>query len=66
MSKPKYDITVKLVGHDGNAFFILGKVQRALRDAKVNAEEIKAIMSEAMSGDYDDLLATCMKYVNVV
>jgi len=64
--EPKYpNITVQLVGSDGNAFAVLGKVRQALRRAKVAAEEIEAFMKEAMSGDYDNLLATCMKWVNV-
>jgi len=60
------DITVKLVGSDGNAFAILGKVSGAMRRAgNVPKEEIDAFMEEATSGDYDHLLATCMKWVDV-
>jgi len=62
--EPKTDITVELVGYDGNAFAILGRVSRALRKGghKELAEEF---MKEATSRDYDHLLQTCMKYVNV-
>lgn len=64
--QPKYpDIRVKLVGEDGNAFAILGRVQRALRKAKLPAEEVTAFFTEATSGDYDHLLRTCMKWVDV-
>jgi len=63
---PKYpDIKVKLVGEDGNPFAILGKVCKALRGARVPQEEVTAFMSEATSGDYDHLLVTCMKWVDV-
>ncbi len=58
-------IKVKLTGKDGNAFFILGTVINAMRKAKVPAEDIAAFQEEATSGDYDNLLATAMKYVNV-
>ena len=58
-------IKVQLTGRDGNAFAILGTVQRALKSANVPAEEIEKWRTEAMSGDYDNLLATCMRWVDV-
>ena len=60
------DITVELIGNDGNAFVILGAVSNALRRNKVPKEEIDTFLSEATSGDYDNLLQTCMKWVDVV
>lgn len=66
MSDVKYpSIKVKLVGHDGNAFAILGRVREALRKAQVPADEQQKFMDEAMSGDYNNLLVTCMKWVKV-
>lgn len=63
---PKYpDVHVRLSGTDGNAFAILGAVQRHLRGAGVTAPEIKAYMDEATSGDYDHLLQTTMRWVDV-
>ena len=59
------NIKVKLTGSDGNAFAILGKVIRALRTANLPKEEIDAFTAEATSGDYDHLLQTCMKWVNI-
>jgi hypothetical protein len=59
------NIKVKLVGTDGNAFALIGKVKQALRDKKVPVEEQKKFVEEAMSGDYDHLLATCCEWVNV-
>lgn len=59
------EITVKLVGEDGNAFAILGNVQRAMRRGGVPKEEIDEFLKEATSGDYNHLLATCMKWVEV-
>ena len=53
-------VRVKMVGQDGNAFAILGRVQKAMRRAGVEKVAIEAYMKEAMSGDYDHLLATTM------
>ncbi len=58
-------IKVKLVGEDGNAFYILGKVRQALRRGGKGKEFIDAFTAEATSGDYHHLLATCMKVVEV-
>jgi len=55
---------VKLIGEDGNAFLILGKVSRALKKAGMH-KEAKEFLKEATSGDFDHLLATVMKYVDV-
>ncbi len=51
---------VELVGTDGNAFAIMGKVARALRQAGK-----PELVKPAMSGDYDHLLQITMKYVDV-
>ncbi len=57
-------VRVKLVGMDGNAFFILGRCQRAAKRANLPEGDIKAFMAEAESGDYNHLLATCMRWFN--
>ena len=59
------EIKVKLTGEDGNAFSILGRVTRAMRHASVSKEERDAFHAEATSGDYDHLLATAMRWVDV-
>ena len=56
--------TVKLLGTDGNAFSILGKVSNALRNTG-QGEKVEQYMKEAMAGDYDNLLRVTMQYVNV-
>lgn len=61
---PKTNVTVNLIGKDGNAFVILGTVVKALKKAGYE-KEAKEYQKEAMSGDYNDLLATTMKYVEV-
>lgn len=63
---PKYpDIEVELIGKDGNAFMILGLVSKALKRAGVSKAEVDEYMAEAMSGDYDHLLQTTMRWVEV-
>ena len=63
---PKYpDITVELVGKDGNAYNLLGICLRAMREADLPQEERDAFEKEATSGNYDHLLATCIKWFNV-
>jgi hypothetical protein len=63
---PRYpDIRVRLVGEDGNAFAILGRVMRAMRRAGLPPEEVPAFRDEATAGDYDDLLATVLRWVDV-
>jgi len=59
------DVEVELVGQDGNAFLILGKVQKALRRAGVSEEEVKQYYEEATAGDYNHLLRTTMDWVEV-
>jgi hypothetical protein len=62
MKKP----TVQLIGKDGNAFSILGKVSKALQRNGAGKEYIDKYRKEAMSGDYDNLLRVTMEYVEVV
>jgi hypothetical protein len=61
---PKTNIKVKLVGTDGNAFAILGKVKGALNKGGY-PDLAQEFLKEAMSGDYDHLLQTAMDYVEV-
>ena len=56
---------VKLIGQDGNAFAVLGTCQRAAEKAGWTPEQINQWRTEAMSGDYNHLLATCMTYFDV-
>lgn len=66
MNKVKYpDITVQLVGLDGNAFSILGRCRAAMKRAHLPEAEINEFTKEAVSGDYNHLLATCVEWFNV-
>ena len=51
-------VKMQLVGLDGNAFVIMGTWRsNALRQGW-SQEEVRAVLEEAQSGDYDHLLAT--------
>jgi hypothetical protein len=64
--EPKYpDVQVQLVGEDGNAFAIMGRVASALKSAGVPQSEIDEYYEESTSGDYDKLLQTAVKWVAV-
>ena len=58
--KPK--IKLNLNGPGGNAIVILGICQSAAKKAGWTKEQIDAFMSEAMSGDYENLLAVVRKH----
>jgi hypothetical protein len=62
---PKFDVTVKLSGTDGNAFAIIGKVSSGIRKAGGTSEDVNEFHEEATSGDYNNVLTTCFKWVNV-
>lgn len=59
-------ISVELTGEDGNAFAIMAKITRALRKGGASDTDIEKYQAESMSGSYDNLLQTAMKWVNVV
>lgn len=63
---PKYpNVEVQLVGEDGNAMAIMSRVGRALREAGLSEDEIDDYYAESMSGDYDNVLRTAVKWVSV-
>jgi hypothetical protein len=50
---------------DGNAFVVIGACRRALRRAGVPTERLDAFSADAMSGDYDHVLRTAMRWCEV-
>lgn len=56
--KRKAKVKLKLVGLDGNAFNLMGAFSRAAKDQGWTEAEVKEVIDEAMSGDYDHLVAT--------
>lgn len=60
--KPK----CKLVGTDGNAFAIMGRVRSTLRDNGATNEQLKDFMNKCMACEsYDALLQLVQDYVDV-
>ena len=59
--KPK----LKLVGADGNAFALLGLAHRAAKKAGWSQEQWNAVQTDAMAGDYDNLLRVLMSHFEV-
>jgi hypothetical protein len=57
-------INVELVGQDGNALSIIGRTTRAMKNAGLPLSDIEDFQTEAMSGDYNHLLQTVMKWVS--
>jgi len=63
---PKYpNIKAKLIGQDGNAFAIIATVKQALRKSNVPQSDIDEFVVEAMSGDYNNVIVTALKWVTV-
>lgn len=58
--KDKYD----LVGVDGNAFSVMGYVAKALKREGLR-DKVDEMRKKAMSGDYNNLLITCMDYLDM-
>ena len=66
MRAPVTKPTVKLVGEDGNAFAIMGRVRDKLKRAGADKEYLDQYVNDAMAGDYDQLLRVTMEYVDPV
>ena len=65
-SDVKYpNVTVQLIGHTSSVPAILYTVKEALRQAGVPQVDRELFQNEALSGDFDHVLQTCMKWVNV-
>lgn len=59
---PKYPkIHIRLLGEDGNAYAILGRVTREMKRNGL-ADQVDAFRKEATSHDYTHLLVTVMRW----
>ena len=65
LQAPITNVKVRLVGENGNAFAILGRCGAAMCRAGYPRSFIDSFVTEATAGNYDDLLATVMRYVVV-
>lgn len=62
---PKFpDVEVQLTGQNGNAFFIVARVRKALERAGHHTEAAE-YFKEALSGSYDHLLAVTNEWVTI-
>lgn len=59
------EINIPMVGEDGNAFSILGRVRRIMRRAGLEDTEWEAFYEEATSSDYGNLLVTVVRWFSV-
>lgn len=53
-----------LIGCDGNAFSIMGTTKQLLQHYGASKAYIASYMNEAMSGDYDHLIAASCAYLD--
>ena len=53
-----------LVGVDGNAYAVMGYTARALKRTG-HRDLVEQMHKEATAGDYDNLLAVCMKHIDI-
>jgi len=65
MENEKEKPVVNLSNSDGNAFMIIGKCRRALKEVGYTNEQIEEFSNEAKSGDYDHVIQTAMKWCEV-
>lgn len=64
--EPKYpNVKVQLTGQNGNAFVVLGLVKKGLQRGGVSKEEQDVFFKEATAGDYNNVLMTAMRWVDV-
>ena len=56
---------VKLIGRDGNSFYILGACRKAATKAGWTIERWTAFYTEATSRDYNHLLATVIRNFDI-
>lgn len=64
--RPTKEVDCPLIGEDGNAFFIIGRLDGALRRAGASPEYRKAVQADMTSGDYDHLLSVAMSEIDDV
>ena len=55
-----------LVGVDGNAYAVMGYVQRAMRAANMSKEDQDAYLEDAMSSDYNHRLCVSIDMIEKV
>lgn len=64
MKYPEIEVNLSEAG--GNAAKLVGAVMSALNRGGASSEEIEAFQGEATSGDYDNVLQICLRWVRGV
>lgn len=59
-------VQMNLVGLDGNAFSLMGAFSSNARRQGWTKEEIDVVISQCMSGDYDNLLCTLVAHTEEI
>lgn len=62
----KTKLKVKLIGEDGNVYYLLGKAQQVLKRAGYDKDFINEFIKEATSGDYNHAIATIDNYMEII
>lgn len=62
---PEKKVNLTLVGLDGNVYSLMGAFTRQAKKEGWAQEEIKLVLDECKSGDYDNLLCVLMDHTNV-
>lgn len=57
------DEEYSLVGVDGNAYSVMGYVQKAMKNEGKSKDEITAYLNDAQSSDYQHLLAVSFEMI---
>jgi len=65
MKVPENKPEVALIGENGSAFAILGKVTHVLQDAGADKEYIESYYNKATAGDYGNLLQVTREFVDI-
>jgi len=61
---PTKPVDCPLLGEDGNAFFIMGRLDKALQRAGASPEYRKAVQADMTSGDYDHLVGVAIREID--
>lgn len=63
---PKYEnIEIQLSSVDGNAFSIIGKCLKSMKESDLPKSEQNKFLKEATASNYDNLIQVCMKWFYV-
>lgn len=66
MTDVKYPhISLNMSQVDGNAYAIMGAVRRLLKRHGVSQDTVDEFTKEAKNGDYDHMIQTCMRWINL-